>query len=611
MIKMKYRLLFLLLLPFIVALGFIIRFLYDDYQSIRAVDEIIDFSHLSDAISRLGGSVQQEYIFSIIYLKTEKKAYSQELQEARAKTDFTLHVVKNLVQKSFSNNAELNRQLGPLFAEFDRLNQKRDLIDTSNPSPKEIDHYFIRLREDLLTNMAYLSDVTRHRQDPQFMRTLFCQINLVHLRIEVNKEKKIVFLALFDGKMSREDYVLFLESIGRQHAFVRFFQELATPPQEQIYQSFMRSAVLDDISKMEEQITQSGPDVPLKIDSHVWWEALAKKSDLLQKVEATILQEDLKASEHYRRQLLQSILLTIAVIILTLGLALYFLFLNLRILANKLQEEIDIINTSVQEILSAVHEASSGTAETATAVTETTTTMEELKQTAQIASEKANHVSHTSDHALTVLKESERSIDDTIQGMNRIQEGMRIMAQSILKLTENSQAIATIIDSVNDLAEQSHLLAVNAAIEAAKAGEQGKGFSVVAQEMRSLAEQSKQATVQVRKILNDIQNSTGATISATEQGSKAVAEGMTQSAQTNQSIRSLAVEISKVVQAASQIAISNQQQLIGVEQVTIAMENIKQASSQQVEHMHEVEGGIRDLNEVAQSLKSLAQDYQF
>ncbi len=114
--------------------------------------------------------------------------------------------------------------------------------------------------------------------------------------------------------------------------------------------------------------------------------------------------------------------------------------------------------------------------------------------------------------------------------MKRIQTHMDSIAASIVRLSDQSQAIGEIIASVNDLAEQSNLLAVNAAIEAAKAGEQGKGFAVVAQEVRSLAEQSKQATAQVRNILGDIQKATSAAVMATEQGSKAVEAGVKQSA---------------------------------------------------------------------------------
>src|SRR5207253_8764623 len=108
----------------------------------------------------------------------------------------------------------------------------------------------------------------------------------------------------------------------------------------------------------------------------------------------------------------------------------------------------------------------------------------------------------------------------------RIRLQMEAIAESIAGLSEQTQAISEIITTVNDLADQSNLLAVNAAIEAAKAGEQGKGFAVVAQEVRNLAEQSKQATAQVRTILGEIQRAANAAVLATEQGTRVVEGGM-------------------------------------------------------------------------------------
>ena len=167
--------------------------------------------------------------------------------------------------------------------------------------------------------------------------------------------------------------------------------------------------------------------------------------------------------------------------------------------------------------------------------------------------------------------------------------------------------IGEIIAAVNDLAEQSNLLAVNAAIEAAKAGEQGKGFAVVAHEIRSLAEQSKQATAQVRTILGDIQKATSGAVLATEQGSKAVETGVKQSAQTGESIRVLADSIVEAAQAAAQIAASSQQQLTGMEQVILAVSNIKQAMEQNVAGAKQTEKAAQNLHELGQKLKQLVE----
>jgi hypothetical protein len=176
-------------------------------------------------------------------------------------------------------------------------------------------------------------------------------------------------------------------------------------------------------------------------------------------------------------------------------------------------------------------------------VSETTTTVEEVKQTAQMASDKARHVSDTAQKTVQISLGGRRSVEESIEAMHRIQEQMESIAQSIVRLSEQGQAIGEIIATVNDLAEQSNLLAVNAAVEAAKAGEQGKGFVVLAQEVKSLAGQSKQATAQVRSILGDIQKATGAAVMAAEQGSKAVETGMTLSAQVRETIVALADSI--------------------------------------------------------------------
>jgi methyl-accepting chemotaxis protein len=193
--------------------------------------------------------------------------------------------------------------------------------------------------------------------------------------------------------------------------------------------------------------------------------------------------------------------------------------------------------------------------------------------------------------------------------MERIRQQMDAIAASMVKLSEQSQAIGQIMASVEDLAAQSNLLAVNASIEAAKAGEHGKGFSVVAQEVKSLAEQSRQATNQVRTILGDIQKATTTAVMATEQGTKAVEAGARQTEVAGEAIQALVGSVTESAQAATQIAASSQQQLVGVDQVAGAMESIKQASTQNVASAQQLETAARNLNELGQRIKHMVEGY--
>jgi methyl-accepting chemotaxis protein len=283
---------------------------------------------------------------------------------------------------------------------------------------------------------------------------------------------------------------------------------------------------------------------------------------------------------------------------------------GLRKLMREINEGVGVLSTSSSEILATTTQVASGAAETAAAVSETTATVEEVKQTAQVSSQKARYVSDSAQKASQVSQSGRKSVEEAMQGMQRIQEQMESIAESIVRFSEQSQAIGEIIATVNDLAEQSNLLAVNAAIEANKAGEQGKGFAVVAQEVRSLAEQSKQATAQVRTILGDIQRATSAAVLATEQGSKAVDAGVKQTTEAGESIRLLADSIGEAAQAATQIAASSQQQMVGMDQVALAMENIKQASVQNVSGTRQAEVAAQSLHELGQKLQQLAAQYK-
>ncbi len=278
---------------------------------------------------------------------------------------------------------------------------------------------------------------------------------------------------------------------------------------------------------------------------------------------------------------------------------------DLERLVQQVREGIKVLGTGTGEILAATNQVASSSTETAASVGQTTVTVEEVKQTAQVASQKATHVLESAQKLGQVSQTGMKSVEETIEGMRRIREQMESIGESIVRLSEQSQAIGEIVATVNDLSDQSNLLAVNAAIEAAKAGEQGKGFGVVAQEIKSLAEQSKQATAQVRTILGDIQKATGTAVLATEQGAKAVEAGVQQSAQAGESIRLLADSVAEAAQAATQIAASSQQQLVGMDQVALAMENIKQTSQQNVAGTRQAETAAQSLHELGQKLSAM------
>lgn len=270
-----------------------------------------------------------------------------------------------------------------------------------------------------------------------------------------------------------------------------------------------------------------------------------------------------------------------------------------------IREGVTALAATASEISATLSQLAANANETAAAVAETTTTVDEVRQTAQVAADKAKAVADSAQGAALAAEAGRKATDETVHGFNHIREHMCAIGESISHLNVQSQAVGDIVATVADLAEQSNLLAVNASIEAAKAGEQGKGFGVVAQEIRNLAEQSKDSTKQVRAILGDVQHAAGHAVMAVEQGGKGVAEGSKQADDAGQAIRVLAATMQDATRAALQIAASSQQQLVGMEQVGRAMESIRTATSQNADGARQLATAAHTLRDIGARLKAL------
>ena len=273
-----------------------------------------------------------------------------------------------------------------------------------------------------------------------------------------------------------------------------------------------------------------------------------------------------------------------------------------RSITSPLRQTIGTLASACSEILASTTQQAAGTAEEATAVQETSTTVDEVRQTVQVSAQKAKAVADAAQKTAQVSQDGRRAVEESVKGMQEAKARMEAIADKILGLSERGQAIGEIIAAVSDLSEQSNLLAVNAAIEAAKAGEAGKGFAVVAAEVKSLAEQSKQATSQVRGILQEIQRATQGAVMAAEQGVKASEAGETVARQAGEAIHILAQSVGEAANAAQQILASAQQQVTGMDQVASAIQNIRQASTQNMASTRQVERAAQDLNALAQRL---------
>jgi PAS domain S-box-containing protein len=269
----------------------------------------------------------------------------------------------------------------------------------------------------------------------------------------------------------------------------------------------------------------------------------------------------------------------------------------------QMREAASRLNEAAAEILAAAAQQAESALQQEAAIAETMATVEQVRATVSQTTERAQQVEVMSRASVETSRRGQEAVTHTVDGMNLVKQRVEAIAHNILSLSERTQQIGEIIDTVNALADQSKLLALNASIEAARAGEDGKGFAVVALEVRQLAEQSRQATARVRDILNEIQQATNTSVMVTEEGSKGADRGMELVERAGHAIRDLAATIEVAAQASIEIAGSTRQQTNGMEQLTLAMNQLRQAATQTAASTRQMERSVQDLTAMAQQLE--------
>jgi methyl-accepting chemotaxis protein len=261
------------------------------------------------------------------------------------------------------------------------------------------------------------------------------------------------------------------------------------------------------------------------------------------------------------------------------------------------------------EILSSTSEQVASAQEQGSAVSETVSTVEEIAQTSEEAAGRARAVSESARQSEELGKSGRRAVDEAVGAMTAVREQVESIASRILALAEQAQSIGDIINTVNEISEQTHMLALNASIEASRAGEHGRGFAVVASEVKALADQSKKATAQVRQILGQIQKATQSAVMTTEEGTKSVNAATRVVSQAGTTIQSLGELLVQASLTAAQIAASANQQATGIGQIRQAMRDVNQSAQQTLTSTRQTERAVQDLNAMGLKLKSLLSDY--
>jgi len=269
------------------------------------------------------------------------------------------------------------------------------------------------------------------------------------------------------------------------------------------------------------------------------------------------------------------------------------------------------------QIAASIELVAQGTEKQAGAVNETSSAVEEISASTEEVAASSGEITRSMLDTLTTTKAGQKALDRVVEQMNNISAGSDRVQQSITELSTNSEKIGNIIGVITGIADQTNLLALNAAIEAARAGEQGRGFAVVAEEVRKLAEQSREATKQVVTLINQNQSDIGTAVSAMKDGVDNVKVGLDVVNVAGQSFNEIAKLVENVYDQMEQISSTIQQIASGNQQIVNSIRQVDVISQETADQAQTVSAGVEEqtasmeqVTSSAQSLSALAFELQ-
>ena len=278
-----------------------------------------------------------------------------------------------------------------------------------------------------------------------------------------------------------------------------------------------------------------------------------------------------------------------------------------RMVAN-IKETIQLLSTSASEIMAISAQQSAGATQQATAVQQAMTTAEEIAVTARQVAQNAISVETQAESANAAGKNSSQAVDNALQGMGTLKEQIMSVAEAMVMLGENSQQIGGIVNIIDEISAQTNLLSLNAAIESAGAGEAGKRFSIVANEVKRLAERTADATKQIKILIEQIQHATNTTIILTEEGSKGVDAANLLVARVAHELQAIQSLIKETTTAAREIKYSTQQQTSASEELASTIVEVRDVATQVASSAHETTQAIVEMTTLAERLREMMEE---